>query len=188
MPERSGEDDGLQAIQEGQQERHAQEEEAWQERAAAVGAEQQVEEDAEQEEEVELEDISVLQLPQAVVDDITADAKDHGVSEICGFICLEWKDKLTVKWRVLRMTNTAAEKLEFAMDPEETIERFEQYGDSIVGVYHSHPQGSHRPSQNDVDYAPIGLRYWIVTQDQVIEWDMCNDGIPNKVNTQTRTT
>lgn len=44
----------------------------------------------------------------------------------------------------------------------------------IVGMYHSHPTGPPQPSEADYKYANPDLRYFIICDNVVREWDMVN--------------
>jgi len=87
--------------------------------------------------------------------------------EVCGFVLRDWE--------LLPMRNVAAGDSEFAMDDDELLTVYANRGNSLLGVYHSHPTGRETPSDVDAMYAPHGLRYWIITNHNVYEWDMSHD-------------
>lgn len=94
-------------------------------------------------------------------------ARHNAGKEICGFILKGW--------RFLPMRNVSEVEGEFAMDDEELLAVYRAFDGQIEGVYHSHPNGRREPSNVDIEYAPQGMRYWIVTSTAVIEWDMEHD-------------
>lgn len=92
--------------------------------------------------------------------------------EICGFIMAGWIP--------LSVTNVAHGDREFYMDEAELLHVYQCHRDEIVGVYHSHPGGSNYPSDSDETFAPKGMRYWIVTEEKVTEWEF-RDGRARQV-------
>lgn len=97
----------------------------------------------------------------------------QGGHEICGFILQDWG--------ILFISNVSDVEGEFEMHPPELLAAHQNYGKLLIGVFHSHPSGRVSPSNTDIDYAPQGLRYWIVTPDEVVEWDMTHD-VPRQVS------
>lgn len=87
--------------------------------------------------------------------------------EMCGFILDDWQCP--------GVKNVASSDREFEMDADRTRYIYENFGDRITGVYHSHPGGLERPSQADINNAPDGLRYFIVTGDSITEWSIEHD-------------
>jgi proteasome lid subunit RPN8/RPN11 len=100
-------------------------------------------------------------------------AKVGAPREICGFI-LELDSG---GWLIEPIANVATGDSEFRMDPDEQLKVYERDFDRIVGVYHSHPGGSSLPSYDDMHWAPVGMRYWIVTLEGVYEWTVNSDGV-----------
>jgi proteasome lid subunit RPN8/RPN11 len=47
--------------------------------------------------------------------------------------------------------------------------------DNIVGIWHTHPVGPPQPSERDLDYRPPGLRCFVATRDEVIEYTANSD-------------
>jgi proteasome lid subunit RPN8/RPN11 len=86
--------------------------------------------------------------------------------EICGFVMDGWVP--------LPISNVAHDDREFYMDDSELLHVYSHHKNDIVGVYHSHPGGSNHPSDADATFAPPGMRYWIVTADEVTEWEISN--------------
>ena len=103
-----------------------------------------------------------------------ADLREHLVGEalliptreICGFIM--------DGWRAEPIRNIAPSDREFHMDPEQQLHVMTCFLADIVGVYHSHPSGQAFPSPKDIEHAPRGMRYWIIADGNVIEWEIKN--------------
>jgi proteasome lid subunit RPN8/RPN11 len=91
--------------------------------------------------------------------------------EICGFVLYNKESGWMTSYPI---TNTAEEADKFYMDEKELVEIHEKAHAYIIGMYHSHPKGRIEPSTSDCENAPEG-RYWIVTLDDVYEWDMSGD-------------
>jgi proteasome lid subunit RPN8/RPN11 len=92
-------------------------------------------------------------------------AKGAGSREVGGFVLFGWD--------VVEMPNNSPEDGEYSIADQVLLD-FYQCFPTPMGFFHSHPKGRKDPSNTDVDYAPIGLRYWIVTHQGVYEWDMSN--------------
>lgn len=45
-------------------------------------------------------------------------------------------------------------------------------GNSIRGIFHTHPSNVNRPSTLDIAGWPVGVEYYIVTKDLVTEWKL----------------
>lgn len=81
---------------------------------------------------------------------LLADVAARPRIEACGVLIGEYKND---EWLIanaipLRNIHNASDHFEF--DPEELLERDLEWGESIVGAYHSHPDGSTRPSRIDI--------------------------------------
>ena len=90
--------------------------------------------------------------------------------ERCGFISSETHTAFYVE-------NVHDEpKHNFLMDHAEydlAIEEIFEIGETVLGVFHSHPTNIVWPSPRDIKGWPdhsLGWRYWIVVRGQVIEW------------------
>ena len=105
-------------------------------------------------------------MPALLYADLMVRARKAGPREICGFLLDDWT--------VLEGYNVANSDSEFEIDERTTLYAFVEQGDKLMGVYHSHPRGSLEPSQADINNAPEGLRYFIVTPRQVQEWVIAN--------------
>lgn len=92
--------------------------------------------------------------------------------EICGLVMYNKESGWMTSYPI---TNVAEDDDKFYMDEKELVECYEKAHQYIIGMYHSHPQGRIEPSPSDCKYAPQEGRYWIVTLDNVYEWDMSGD-------------
>lgn len=110
-------------------------------------------------------------LPIGVYADLMYRARKAGPREICGFLLEDWT--------VVPGVNVANSESEFEIDKETTLAAYLDSDDRLMGVYHSHPGGSLEPSQMDINNAPDGLRYFIVTTREIAEWVIA-DGIATR--------
>lgn len=92
----------------------------------------------------------------------------YGNRERCGLIRID----PDLNWSVLEIPNLSVEPNEFNMLPQDLAPRWNLYGEELVGVWHTHQQGSKTPSDKDCSWAPPNMRYWIVTADGTYEYDM----------------
>ncbi len=89
-----------------------------------------------------------VNLPQAIFDAIVSHAREGKPEEICGV--LHGRD-LTAK-EAIRGRNIAAERIEnYIVDPQTLLLqfKFEDAGDEMMGIYHSHPVSVAYPSASD---------------------------------------
>jgi [CysO sulfur-carrier protein]-S-L-cysteine hydrolase len=108
---------------------------------------------------------AVLELPQAVVDDIVALAVEEYPYEACGLIAGPAGGDAVV--RFYRCRNAAASARVYTIDPRDHLraERdAEDHGWEVLGVVHSHTHTEAYPSPTDVGAAPDpGWHYAIVS-------------------------
>lgn len=90
--------------------------------------------------------------------------------ERCGYVLDDW---------TLVLVRNLAEnpEREFQFDPDQQFRIVKAMRPRIIGMFHTHPSGSYRPSQKDKESWPPmeGFRYWIGTSKEVAEWEM-HDG------------
>lgn len=69
---------------------------------------------------------------------------------------------------------------EFLMMGEDVCDALVPHGmdvEDIVGIFHTHPSNCSHPSIPDIKGWPKGsIRYFIVTQNKVVEWELNDDG------------
>jgi proteasome lid subunit RPN8/RPN11 len=114
-------------------------------------------------------------LPEDLERLLVKSAVRAGAREICGFVLGDASG-----WFVMNITNLSPKDSGFIMDEGELLNVYQNYRDLLVGIFHSHPSGTPQPSLDDASYAPEKLRYWIVTEFGVTEWDMHN-GEPKEI-------
>lgn len=102
--------------------------------------------------------------------DLMYKARKAGPREICGFLMADWT--------IVEGINVSNSESEFEIDEATTLYAFVERND-LMGVYHSHPGGSTEPSQMDINNAPDGLRYFIVTTREIVEWVIA-DGVATR--------
>lgn len=103
------------------------------------------------------------------------EAHSASPDEMCGFIV-----KLDDGLAFLPVPNCHKEPhSNFSMDEEVMLEILQDNHHKVLGVYHSHPKGNKAPSDNDISlmrlYRPHGFRFWIVTYNNVYEWELIDD-------------
>jgi len=89
-----------------------------------------------------------VQLPQHIYDEIIAHAREGKPEEICGIL----RGRGMVAYELFRGRNVARERIENYEVDEQTLLlqfKFENSGDEMMGVYHSHPVSVAYPSATD---------------------------------------
>lgn len=89
-----------------------------------------------------------LYLPQAVYDEIVAHARAGKPQEVCGIL----RGRGTRAFQAIRGRNVAADPLrDYELDPQTVLRQvdFEETGDEMVAIYHSHPTSPAYPSASD---------------------------------------
>lgn len=89
-----------------------------------------------------------VQLPQSIYDEIIAHAREGKPEEICGIL----RGRGMVAAELFRGRNVARERIENYEVDEQTLLlqfKFENTGDEMMGVYHSHPVSVAYPSATD---------------------------------------
>lgn len=89
-----------------------------------------------------------VQLPQPIYDEIIAHAREGKPEEICGIL----RGRGMTAYELFRGRNVARERIENYEVDEQTLLlqfKFENSGDEMMGVYHSHPVSVAYPSATD---------------------------------------
>ena len=89
-----------------------------------------------------------VQMPQAVYAAIIAHAREGKPEEVCGIV----RGRGLTAFAALRGQNIAAERIEnYEVDPQTLLRQFEfeEQGDEMMGIYHSHPVSVAYPSATD---------------------------------------
>ena len=93
-------------------------------------------------------DNNVVTVPRAVRDVIVAHAREGKPEEICGIV----RGRGLAAESIVRGRNIAAERIEnYEVDPQTLLRQFEfeEEGDEMMGIYHSHPVSVAFPSATD---------------------------------------
>ena len=89
-----------------------------------------------------------VQLPQAIADSIIAHAREGKPEEICGIL----RGRGSEAFELMRGQNMAEDKIDnYTVDPRTLLLQFEfeDAGDEMMGIYHSHPISVAYPSATD---------------------------------------
>jgi proteasome lid subunit RPN8/RPN11 len=92
--------------------------------------------------------LAATQMPRAVYNAIVAHAREGKPEEICGVI----RGRGLVAGEAVRGRNIAVERIEnYDVDPQTLLLQFqfEEDGDEMMGIYHSHPVSVAYPSATD---------------------------------------
>lgn len=108
-------------------------------------------------------------LPYSLKGSLVELANRNFPNEICGFVVKDNYGHLD--FTMCRNIHPDPEH-HFEIHHDDLRKAFENE-ERLVGMYHSHPRGPDGPSEADRKYAPdYGLRYFIVTMDNVYEYEM----------------
>ncbi len=89
-----------------------------------------------------------IRLPRSIVAEIIAHAREGKPEEVCGI--LRGRDNRATD--LYRARNIAADRIEnYTVDPQTLLKQFEfeEQGDRMVAIYHSHPVSEAYPSATD---------------------------------------
>ena len=89
-----------------------------------------------------------IRLPKAIVEEIIAHARAGKPEEVCGI--LRGRDGQVLE--LYRARNVAQDRIhDYTVDPQTLLKQFEfeDQGDAMVGIYHSHPVSPAYPSATD---------------------------------------
>lgn len=135
-----------------------------------------------------------VRLPRAVYKAIVNHARAGKPEEICGIVRGRGLDAI----EAIPARNIAAERIEnYIVDPQTLLLQFdfEDAGDAMMGIYHSHPVSVAYPSATDAwnahypesvylicsledDDAPVVRAWWLVAQPIEPAWDALRAGLP----------
>lgn len=89
-----------------------------------------------------------MHLPRTLADEIIRHAREGAPEEVCGVV----RGRGLHAYEVARGTNIAEERIEnYTVDPQTLLLQFEfeDAGDEMMGIYHSHPVSDAYPSATD---------------------------------------
>jgi [CysO sulfur-carrier protein]-S-L-cysteine hydrolase len=93
-----------------------------------------------------------MKIPQALIDEMVAHAREELPNECCGMVGGRDGKAETL----IRVANSAASPLRYEMDPQEqydALKAIEDAGGELLAIYHSHTNSAAYPSQTDVNQA-----------------------------------
>ena len=94
----------------------------------------------------------MIQIPQTIIEDMFAHAKEGFPLEVCGILG-GTGEAVSANYR---MTNTDASNEHFMMDPKEqfaVVKDLRAKGLAMLAIYHSHPEAPAKPSEEDIKLA-----------------------------------
>jgi proteasome lid subunit RPN8/RPN11 len=95
-----------------------------------------------------------MRVTEAVIDEIVAHSRDDVPNECCGL--LGGADGLIAT--VHRARNAEASPLRYSVHPTDQLrimERIDEQGEELLGIYHSHTKSEAYPSQTDINLAEL---------------------------------
>lgn len=93
-----------------------------------------------------------MKVPQQMLDEMIAHAREDAPNECCGLIGGTADEAQTLH----RAANAEASPFRYSIAPREQLElmnRIDDDGQSLVGIYHSHTKTPAYPSQTDINLA-----------------------------------
>lgn len=95
-----------------------------------------------------------MRIPQSLIDEMIAHAREDDPNECCGMIGGAGGDAVVVH----RIANAEASPFRYRMDPQgqyDAWKAIEDAGQEIVAIYHSHTRSAAYPSQTDLNEAEM---------------------------------
>ena len=96
----------------------------------------------------------MIELTRTGYDSLIDNAREGAPEEVCGVLVGARESDLAHVEDIICTDNVADyPRTTYRIDPEElftTVEEVEERGQSVVGFYHSHPEGPRGPSRTDV--------------------------------------
>ena len=105
--------------------------------------------------------MNAVQLPRAVYDAIIAHAREGKPEEICGIL----RGRAGRASQLYRARNLAEDRIDnYDVDPQTLLKQFEfeEAGDEMVAIYHSHPVSVAYPSATDAWNAHYPETYYLI--------------------------
>lgn len=103
----------------------------------------------------------MISIPKKIIEKIAEHAKQDYPIEACGY--LTGKDGVVSD--IIKMTNTDKSNEHFSFDPKEQFQAVKyarSRGESLIAVYHSHPDTPARMSKEDIRLAnDVNMKYII---------------------------
>jgi proteasome lid subunit RPN8/RPN11 len=86
--------------------------------------------------------------------------------EACGLIVGQFADSVALATDVMPVRNESMSAVRFSIDPMvmyKALKKSEERGETIIGVYHSHPAGQ-EPSHLDASYMEDTSYVWVIVE------------------------
>ena len=103
-----------------------------------------------------------FELPRNIINHILAHAQSMPENEICGLI--SQKDQ---QFKAYKIDNVATDTQHlYAMDPKQQIDamrEIRQNGETLIAIYHSHPDSPAKPSLTDLQQAQYPDVIYLIT-------------------------
>jgi proteasome lid subunit RPN8/RPN11 len=93
-----------------------------------------------------------VRIPQSLLDEIVAHARDEVPNECCGMVA----GSNGAATRVYRARNAEASPFRYTIHPQDQFRitmEIEDHGEEISAIYHSHTKSPAEPSQTDINLA-----------------------------------
>ena len=101
-----------------------------------------------------------------LLDFLRRDCEMRRPEEACGLLVGRFRDDRVQVSDVMPVRNQSMSAMRFSIDPVEmfkALKKVEGAGETIVGVYHSHPR-SVEPSATDVSYMKDTSYVWLIVE------------------------
>ena len=105
--------------------------------------------------------MSIVQLPRTVYEGIVAHAREGKPEEVCGIL----RGRAGRAAALYRARNLAEDRIDnYDVDPQTLLKQFEfeEAGDAMVAIYHSHPVSVAYPSATDAWNAHYPETYYLI--------------------------
>lgn len=93
-----------------------------------------------------------MRIAQALLDEIVSHSREDAPNECCGMVAGHGGEALSVH----RARNSLASPYSYEVHPQDLFRltaQFEDAGEEVAAIYHSHPKSEAYPSQTDINLA-----------------------------------
>ena len=109
-----------------------------------------------------------LEIPRRYLAEIVRAAEKSGI-EVCGFLFGRWVGETAVVEEIRFIKNRLNSPVAFEMEPLEMVEaidKAEEKGLEVVGIFHSHLKCPPRPSGRDLKGMELWPVVWLIVDEQ----------------------
>jgi proteasome lid subunit RPN8/RPN11 len=110
--------------------------------------------------------VQTLVISEQSIRFIMEDCMLRSPEEACGLIAGRFEDTMALATDVMPVRNESMSTVRFSIDPMmmyKALVKLEEKGETIIGVYHSHPSGP-RPSHIDLRYMEGTSYVWVIVE------------------------